>query len=33
MEVTFTRVIRTPHSERHVLRRGGADLRLWIFTT
>jgi hypothetical protein len=25
MELTFTRVIRTPHSERHVLRRGGAD--------
>src|SRR4051812_8001430 len=25
MDVTFVRVLRTPHSERHLLRRDGAD--------
>ena len=25
MDVTFTRVLRTPSSERHLLRRAGAD--------
>lgn len=25
MDVTFVRVLRTPHSERHLLRRDGSD--------
>src|SRR5688572_16401158 len=25
MDLTFSRVLRTPHSERHLLRRDGAD--------
>lgn len=25
MDVTFARALRTPHSERHILRRNGAD--------